>query len=98
MKELSQEKRKQFELIIKKGYPEKKNGYIYLTPWSSKSRKHFKRSRLLLQLHLNKEFEDWEHVHHKDGNKTNDSIDNLQLIKNSEHISLTHAGKKKRTP
>jgi hypothetical protein len=97
MKELSSEKRKEFELIKNKGYQETKNGYVYLTPWNSKSRKHYKRSRILLQLHLNKEFEAWEHVHHKDGDKTNDSIDNLELLENSEHNSLTHAGKKRKT-
>lgn len=97
MKELSLNKRKELELIKEKGYPEIKHGYVYLTPWNSKSRKHYKRSRVLLQLHLNKEFEAWEHVHHKDGNKTNDSIDNLEVIKDSEHISITHSGKKRKT-
>lgn len=38
-----------------------------------------------MQLHLNKKLEMWELVHHKDGNKKNDSIENLKVLNASEH-------------
>lgn len=34
-------------------------------------------------------------VHHKDGDKTNNSLENLELLSRAEHASLHHKGKKK---
>ncbi len=38
-------------------------------------------------LHLNKFLEIWELVHHKDGNKENDNIDNLEVLNHFEHAA-----------
>ena len=66
----------------------KKNGYFVYTL----RKKHYKRSRVLMQLHLNKRLEIWEIVHHKDENKENDDISNLEVLDTSIHTSHHHAG------
>ena len=55
------------------------------------SRKRFKVSRLKIQLNLDKYLESWELVHHKDGNRQNDELDNLGIVNSSEH-SEKHYG------
>ena len=47
-----------------------------------------------MQLHLNQRLELWENIHHKDKNKENDDINNLEVMDVSEHLSL-RAGSKK---
>lgn len=73
--------------------PQKRHGYFSFT----KGNKHFRRSRILMQLHLDKRLDIWEIVHHKDGNRENDNIENLEVKDTSEHTSLHHAGKRKNT-
>jgi len=51
------------------------NGYI---------REH----RLVMEQHLGRVLESSEYVHHINGNKTDNKIDNLQLTNISEHISI----------
>lgn len=41
--------------------------------------------RLVMEAHLGRKLERNEHVHHKDGDKTNNHISNLQLMTASEH-------------
>ena len=91
MEELSKEDRILFEGLLKTK-PQKHNGYMRFT----KGVKHYKRSRVLLQLHLNKKLSIYECVHHKDEDKTNDSISNLEVIDSSEHTSLHHGGTKRK--
>lgn len=79
--------------------PTKKNGYFIFQKQIKNKRYRIKRSRIIVQLHLNRKIEIWEHVHHKDENKENDSIENLEVIDTSkfnDHISLHHAGKRDR--
>ncbi len=90
MKELTQEERINLNNLLRYK-PHKKEGYYYFTS----KKKHYKRSRVLLQLHLNKKFDIWEHVHHKDNNKENDAINNLIVLSDSEHTSISHAGKRR---
>lgn len=71
---------------ISKNKPFFKNGYYYI----QRKKKKYKRSRIFMQLFLGKKLESWELVHHKDGNKTNDSIDNLQVLNCSEHNAQHH--------
>ena len=44
--------------------------------------------RYLLEQHLGYELERYQDVHHKDGNKLNNSLDNLQVLNKREHASL----------
>lgn len=64
--------------IDKAGYIRVKteNGYVF-------------EHRLVMSNYLKRELKPNEQVHHKDGNKTNNSIDNLELFNsNSEHIAF----------
>ena len=76
--------------------PSKHNGYYSYNKWIDNTIKHFKRSRVLIQLHLNKKLEIWEVVHHKDGNKENDKIENLEISDIGQHLSNHYAGKRGR--
>jgi hypothetical protein len=44
--------------------------------------------RLVMSQHLGRALATDEHIHHIDGNKQNNSIENLQIIENSEHQIL----------
>ena len=45
-------------------------------------------SRWLMQEHLGRKLERHEEVHHKDGNKLNDSLDNLEVVSRTKHSKL----------
>jgi len=89
MKELTDKDRKFLEELTNRK-PQEHNGYMVFNC----KRKHYKRSRVLLQLHLNKKFEIWENVHHKNENKQDDRIENLEIMKTEEHISNHRNAKK----
>lgn len=84
MRDLNSYEKELFELIIKKKAHKKSSGYFY---FSYKSR-WYKRSRIIMQLHLNKSLSPFEIVHHKDRNKENDSIENLEVLNSSNHSKL----------
>lgn len=42
--------------------------------------------RIIMENHLGRYLKQDEHVHHKDENRSNNVIENLELITNSEHI------------
>jgi hypothetical protein len=41
--------------------------------------------RWLMEQHLGRKLESWEHVHHIDGNHLNNDIANLEVLSNSDH-------------
>ena len=97
MHDLTTEEKKFFEGLMKISFCKEKSGY-YKCKYKGK---HYKKSRLIMQLHLNKKLEPWEIVHHKDTNKENDLIENLELINenlNSIHASHHHAGNPNQKP
>lgn len=49
--------------------------------------------RLIYEDHFKVSLMSWADIHHKDGNKLNNSIDNLELILHSEHSKMHHKGK-----
>lgn len=83
MRDLTQEEKEFLERIIKSCSHKRTNGYWYFTFRT----KHYRKSRVLLQLYLNKKLEVWEHVHHKDGNNQNDSLENLEVKDSHNHHS-----------
>lgn len=73
------------------------DGYVLVYmpghPYSTKAgrvRKH----RLVMEIHLGRYLHPREVVHHKDGNRQNNSIGNLELFaSNGDHLANTLAGK-----
>jgi len=73
------------------------NGRGYLegrvrTPEGERRMKHH---RLVMERHVGRQLLPTEDVHHIDGNKLNNAIENLQLISHAEHTKITNA---ERTP
>lgn len=94
MKDLTTDKKLFFEKLLELK-PQIHNGYAVFV---SKKKKKYKRSRIIMQLNLNKELEIWEIVHHKNKNRLDDRIENLEIIDIkhfNHHASLHHAGSKK---
>jgi len=92
MRDLTYKEREFLERVCEACLHKRDQGYWCFTF----RKKHYKRSRILLQLHLNKKLELWEIVHHKDGNKENDDLGNLEVLNNEEHISYHHSGTRNR--
>lgn len=93
MKDLTKTEREFLEHLKENHYLSKSKGYTYYQ--DKKFRKNYKRSRVFFQLHHNKKLEIWEQVHHKDGNKENDNINNLKVFDtkiHNHHTSLHIAG------
>lgn len=94
-------KEKQFYENLTKYRARIYNGYYkYMPKNKTYGNKKYKRSRILMMLHLNKFLEPWEIVHHKDKNKLNDTIENLSIITSEMHAQYHSGdiGKKKNTP
>ena len=51
--------------------------------------------RYLMQLHLGGKLKEDQIVHHVDGNKQNNDINNLVILSKSQHMSIHQKGKKK---
>lgn len=47
--------------------------------------KQMREHRYIMQIHLGRELEPWEHVHHKDGNKLNNNLSNLEVLSWDKH-------------
>lgn len=50
--------------------------------------------RYIMEQYLGRKLERWEVVHHKDGDKSNNSIKNLEVLSLSKHSKLHRVGKK----
>lgn len=49
--------------------------------------------RFIMQNHLGRKLLTSEHVHHKNGVKTDNRVENLEIMTNSEHWKISHTGK-----
>ncbi len=58
------------------------------------SKGQIKLSRLLMSEFLNRPLEEDEHIHHINGDKTDDRIENLAIMSPQDHISLHTKGDK----
>lgn len=67
-----------------------KRGYVQTTI----NNKHYRVHRLIWEC-VNGEIPEGYDIHHIDGNKLNNSIYNLDIIKNSEHTIKHHLGQKR---
>lgn len=59
------------------------DGYIWL--YNTETKTQILEHRYVMEQYLGRKLESNEIVHHKDHNKTNNSIDNLELLPNKEH-------------
>ena len=87
MEKLTKEEREFLERV-EKSYCSKSKGYFTYTL----RKKHYKRSRVVYQLAKNVKLNIFEAIHHINGNKEDDRIENLEMMDVSDHASLTNAG------
>ena len=61
------------------------HGYIRI---NLGGKKYIMEHRYIMEKHLGRKLEKWEHVHHIDGNKKNNNLKNLIVMKKSQHHKL----------
>ena len=74
------------KIIDKEGYPQIYIGKNY--PYRTGGYKHIREHQFIMETHLKRRLEKGEIVHHIDGNKTNNNLDNLYLTTVQEHNKL----------
>jgi len=62
-------------------------GYVMVKD-STNPRKYHREHRKIIEEALGRPLERWEHVHHIDGSKTNNNIDNLMIVTNEQHRKI----------
>jgi hypothetical protein len=68
-------------------------GYVEGRIWIGDKQIRVKKHRYIMACHLGRALRPDEDVHHKDGNKQNNSIENLQILSHSEHATLSNKEK-----
>ncbi len=68
------------------------SGYVVGRIWlPDGSRIHVRQHRFIAQGILGRPLKNWEDVHHKDGNKSNNDPINLEIIAHGEHSKLSNS-------
>ena len=75
-----------------------KDGYFYIVLWINNKAKLYRRNRIAYCIYKDISLEDIQgyHIHHKNEIKSDDTLDNLELIKPFEHASEHKKGNKNR--
>lgn len=68
----------------KGGKSKNKEGYIVVRV----DNKYVKEHRLVMESHLGRLLKSDEHIHHIDGNRENNNLNNLRVVSNSEHLRI----------
>lgn len=71
-----------------------KDTYGYILIWDSDKKKYVKEHRKIVENYIGRELLPSEDIHHKNGIKDDNRIENLEIMKKSEHTSF-HAKQKK---
>lgn len=66
-------------------------GYVEGRVWRNSKRSQMKQHRHVMQEHLKRYLSPDEHVHHINGDKQDNCIENLQLVSQSEHSRITNS-------
>jgi len=68
----------------------RKNGRKVVTMYNPATKHHtsINYAKYLVEIHLSRRLRDDEEVHHKDGNLTNDVLDNLEVMNSLDHTRL----------
>ena len=68
-------------------------GYICGHIWRSGRRFPYKSHRFVMEQHIGRLLEPWEQIHHLNGNKTNNRIENLEILNPGIHSQVSNAKK-----
>lgn len=72
-----------------------KRGYRWLYVDENGRRRARREHRVLVERSIGRRLEPWEIVHHKDGNPSNNAIDNLEVMEFGVHSSEHHTGSRR---
>lgn len=83
--------------FFKRGFWTNASGYLEVSlPGTDIRRKFTVRGRgkilfhrLVMSESLGRMLKSWEHVHHKDGDKQNNNLENLEIVSNTAHATIT---------
>ena len=74
------------KLQMSKNFMIGRNGYVMFVHPETKKRVPY--HRYVMEIHIGRKLDVEEIVHHKDGDKYNNAIDNLEIVTRSEHMKL----------
>ena len=72
-----------------------KRGYRWLYVTENGRKRARREHRVIVEKNIGRRLEPWEVVHHKDGNPSNNAIDNLEVVEFGAHTAEHHAGTRK---
>lgn len=72
-----------------------KRGYRWVYVLENGKKRARREQRVIMEQHLGRKLEPWEIVHHKDGNPTNNTLENLELTEFGKHTVAHHTGGRK---